>query len=109
MKTRSVAVSDGGQGQKEPSDKRKVLMILVRLILDAAIIVLSLFFLLCLIYFINGSMEAAPTEEQHEKVRIAMAALMLSSGIPCIACIVVRFRCRKNGRHYAENSTNIVE
>lgn len=85
--------------QKESSGKRNVLKILIRLICDAAIIVLSLFFLLCLLYFINGSMEIDPTEEDHAKIRTVMAALMFLSGIPCIACIVARVRCRKKRKN----------
>lgn len=85
--------------QKESSGKRDVLMILIRLICDVAIIVLSLFFLLCLLYFINDSLEIDPTEEDHAKIRTVMAVLMLMSGIPCIACIVVRVRCRKKRKN----------
>ncbi len=70
-------------------------MKLKRVICDIAIFVLSFFLLLCLLYFVNGSLETAPTEEDQEKVRAAMAALMLLSGIPCAACIAVRIRCRK--------------
>lgn len=85
--------------QKESSGKRNALMILIRLICDAAIIILSLFFLLCLLYFINGSLEISPTQEDHAKVRTVMAVLMLMSGIPCIACIAVRVRCRKKRKN----------
>ena len=95
MKTKSATFSDGAQGQKESSGRKKVQGILIRLICDVAIIVLSLFFLLCLLYFINGSLEIDPTQEDQEKIRTVMAALMFMSGIPCIACIAVRLRCRK--------------
>ena len=95
MKTKSATVSHEAQGQKGSSGKRNVLLILIRLVCDVAIIVLSLFFLLCLLYFINGSLEIDPTQEDQEKIRTVMAALMFMSGIPCIACIAVRIRCRK--------------
>lgn len=102
MNKKSATFSHEAQGQKGSSDKRNVLLILIWLVCDAAIIVLSLFFLLCLLYFINGSLEISPTQEDHEKVRTVMAALMLMSGILCIACIAVRVRCRKKRKNKKE-------
>lgn len=95
MKSKSESVSGEAPETKGTSDKRNVAVILIRLICDAVIVLLSLFFLLCLLYFIDGSQEISPTEEQNEKIRVVMAALMFLSGIPCIVCIAVRVRCRK--------------
>ncbi len=68
---------------------------IVRIILDILIAVLLFYFIFSLYWFINGSFEMVPTEEQQEKARLGAMLLMIGSGVPCIACIVARVNCRK--------------
>ncbi len=68
---------------------------IVRIICDILILVFFSFFVLFLTYFVNGSLEVCPTEEDHAKIRAAMSGLMLLSGVPCLVCVVVRVKCRK--------------
>ena len=68
---------------------------IMRIILDIFIAVLLLCFIFSLYWLIHGSFEMMPTEEQQEKARIGAMLLMIGSGVPCIACIVVWVKCRK--------------
>ena len=65
---------------------------LVRLICDIWIVVFVLGFILALSWYLGGSFETAPTEEQQEKARIAAMLWMLSSGALCMACAWIRMK-----------------
>ncbi len=67
----------------------------IRLILD----LLIAFFFLCLLagvyWYIHGSFELVPTQEQQEKALVAAITWMIGAGSACTICIVIRFLCRK--------------
>lgn len=61
-----------------------------RVFLDLGIVLISIMILMEIFYFFNGSLEAYPTEEQNEKVKIVAFIIMLISFI--IDMILVRKR-----------------
>ena len=64
----------------------------MRLTLDMLTIVFLLGFILALFWYRSGSLEMVPTEEQQGKAQIGAIISMLVTGIPCIACVVVRIK-----------------
>lgn len=74
--------------------KNKTLQKIIRLLLDCFIIVLTLLFLLSLLWFLSGSLEMVPTEEQQNKARLGAVLLMLLFGVGDIACIAARIKRR---------------
>lgn len=60
--------------------------------IDCFIIVLTLLFLLSLLWFLSGSLEMVPTEEQQNKARLGAVLLMLLFGAGDIACIAARIK-----------------
>lgn len=97
-KTDTARMRDAAEPENRGRAKETVAQLL-RAACDIAILVLLFVFALSLLYCINGSQEAFPTEEDHEKVRAATAALMFLSGVPCLACIAARVRLGKKRRH----------
>lgn len=59
-------------------------------IMDILIAIFLFGFILALFYYIHGSFEMFPTEEQQEKAQIAAMLLMLITGAPCIICVICR-------------------
>lgn len=74
--------------------KNKTLQKIIRLLPDCFIIVLTLLFLLSLLWFLSGSLEMVPTEEQQNKARLGAVLLMLLFGAGDIACIAARIKRR---------------
>ena len=70
---------------------------LVRLICDIWIVIFVLGFILALSWYLGGSFEIAPTEEQQEKARIGAAALMAVAGALCTVGIAVRIKLGQRG------------
>lgn len=70
----------------------------IKLVLDIMIVLLSFMFVLSLLYFIHGSFEDFPTEEQQSEIRTVTAMLMIMSGVPCMICTYLRVRLRKKSR-----------
>lgn len=68
--------------------------VIVRLIWDILIVVFLVGFVLALLWYTNGSLETMPTEEQQEKAQIAAVCSMIVTGIPCMSCIVLRWRMK---------------
>lgn len=67
----------------------------IKLVLDIMIILLLFLFVLSFIYFLHGSLEDFPTEEQQDEIRAVTAFFMIVSGIPCMICTYLRFRLRR--------------
>lgn len=65
---------------------------IIRFICDMGIVIFLLGFALALCWYLGGSFETAPTEEQQEKARIAAMLWMLSSGALCMACAWIRMK-----------------
>ena len=63
---------------------------IIRFICDILIVIFLLGFVFALFWFLCGSFEMIPTEEQQEKARIGAILLMIATGVPCSACIAVR-------------------
>lgn len=74
--------------------RNKTLQRIIRLSLDCFIIVLTLLFLLSLLWFLSGSLEMVPTEEQQNKARLGAVLLMVLFGAGDIACIAARIKRR---------------
>ena len=70
---------------------------LVRLVCDIWIIVFVLGVIRALSWYLGGSFETAPTEEQQEKARIGAAVLMAVAGALCTVGIVVRIKLGQRG------------
>ena len=70
---------------------------LVRHVCDMWIVVFVLGFILALFWYLGGSFEIAPTEEQQEKARIGAAALMVVAGALCTVGIAVRIKLGQRG------------
>lgn len=70
---------------------------LVRHVCDIWIVVFVLGFILALFWYLGGSFEIAPTEEQQEKARIGAAALMAVAGALCTVGIAVRIKLGQRG------------
>lgn len=68
---------------------------IIRFILDILIVAFLFGFVLSLLWYIHGSFEMFPTEEQQEKAQIVALLSMIVTGVPGIVCIVVRLRSRK--------------
>lgn len=68
---------------------KRILRIIMKIVLDFGIFVVAVVFLMSICYFIHGSFEWFPTEEQMEKARIAAAflgTLCLTVGALLLAC-----------------------
>ena len=70
---------------------------LIRLVCDIWIVVFVFFFILALFWYLGGSFEIAPTEEQQEKARIGAAALTAVAGALCTLGIAVRIKLGQRG------------
>ncbi len=81
--------------QKRSMQKKSMLKKVVKLVLDMVIALLLLLFILSFLYFIHGSFEDFPTEEQQDEIRAVTAFFMIVSGIPCMICTYLRFRRRR--------------
>lgn len=68
---------------------------LLRIVVDIFIILFFIVFLLSLLYFISGSLEMNPTQEQQGEVRLVSAAFLLFSALLCIVCIGFRMKMNK--------------
>lgn len=68
---------------------------LIRYFCNILIAILLLLFILSLLWFINGSLEMAPTAEQQDKARIGAIFSMIIIGISCFICFVARLKFRK--------------
>lgn len=68
---------------------------IVRFIWDILIIIFMSGFVLALHWYLKGSFEVAPTEEQLEKAQIGAIVSMIATGIPCSVCIAARLLFRK--------------
>ena len=69
---------------------------IARIVIDILIVVFIVLFLLSLLYFMIGSLEMNPTEEQQDKIKIVTAFLMLFFGILSIGCIGIRVKLKRN-------------
>lgn len=65
---------------------------MIHLILDILIVFFLLCFALAMRWYIHGSFEAVPTEEQQGKAQMGAILSMIMAGIPCIACIAIRLK-----------------
>lgn len=68
---------------------------IIRFILDILIVIFLFGFFMAVFYYVQGSFEVIPTEEQQEKARIAAILLMLISGVPCAIFITCRIKLGK--------------
>ena len=68
--------------------------VIVRLFWDMLIIIFLLGFLLALLWYTTGSLEAMPTEEQQEKARMAAVLSMIVTGVPCMISAAIRRRTK---------------
>lgn len=84
--------------QKRSMQKKSMLKKVVKLVLDMVIALLLLLFILSFLYFIHGSFEDFPKEEQQSEIRTVTAMLMIMSGVPCMICTYLRVRLRKKSR-----------
>ncbi len=71
--------------------KNKIICILC----DIFILLFLILFILFLLYFLYGSLEMNPTEEQQDKVRMFTLFMMFLSGFPCLFCIRIRRKYKK--------------
>ena len=70
---------------------------IIRFICDMGIVIFLLGFILALCWYLGGSFEIAPTEEQQEKARIGAAALTAVAGALCTLGIAVRIKLGQRG------------
>lgn len=75
--------------------KKKRVQPAIRIVLDVLIAAFLLCFIFSLYWFLNGSFEMVPTEEQQEKALMGAGLMMTCTGIPCITCIFVRVKYGK--------------
>ncbi len=68
---------------------------IIRIICDICIFCFVLGFILSLLWYINGSLELLPTQEQEEKAKIAAFFFMAVFGISSVVSITVRGKHRK--------------
>ena len=71
---------------------------IARVVTNILIVILVALFLLSLLYFIHGSLEMCPTEEQQDKAKGAATILMFFFGSLSAACIGIRVKLRRKGR-----------
>lgn len=71
----------------------------IKLVLDIMIALLLFLFVLSFLYFLHGSFEDFPTEEQQDEIKAVTAFLMIISGIPCMICTYLKLRLRKKSRN----------
>jgi len=62
----------------------------IRFICDMLSVIFLLGFVFGLFWYLHGSFEMVPTEEQQEKARIGAICFMIVTGAPCGICIAVR-------------------
>ena len=67
----------------------------IRILSNIGIGILLPLFLVGVSWFLTGSLEMEPTQEQVEKVRIAAGLFMLVTGSACGMCIFLRGKFRK--------------
>lgn len=68
---------------------------IIRIVCDVFIAVFLFGFVLSLLWYMNGSLELMPTEEQDGKAKIAACLLMAVFGISSIVCAAVRIKIQK--------------
>ncbi len=68
---------------------------IIRVVCDILIVALLFGFVLSWLWYINGSLEMMPTEEQEDKAKTGALLLMTAFGLPGIVCIAVRIKHRK--------------
>lgn len=73
----------------------KIIRSVIKLVLDILIIMLLCIFALSFLYFLHGSFEDFPTEEQQDEIKTVTAVLMMGSGVSCMICTYFRFRLRR--------------
>lgn len=67
----------------------------VRFVIGIFMLIFALLFLLCLLYFIHGSLEFNPSEERQSQIRDVMALFMFFLGGLEIDCLAVWIKLRK--------------
>lgn len=67
---------------------------IIRFLCSILIVIFLLGFVLATFWFLRGSFEMIPTDEQQEKTQIAAILLMIVNGILCSACIAVLRACK---------------
>lgn len=67
----------------------------VRIVLNILIVIFVILFLLSLLYFMSGSQELNPTEEQQAKVKEVMVLFMFIFGILSITCLGIRIKLKR--------------
>lgn len=83
-------------------NKITIIRLILNIFIHILIAVLLLGFVFAVLYYIHGSYEMFPTEEQQEKAHIMAISLMLVTGIPCGICIAVRVRQMEKKRERKE-------
>ena len=73
---------------------------IIRIVCDILIAIFLLGFILFFLYHMNGSLELYPTEEQEEKIKVMTMLLMITNAAPCVVCIAIRIKYRKNDKEY---------
>ncbi len=69
---------------------KRILKIIMKIVLDFGIFVVAVVFLMSVYYFIHGSFEWVPTQEQMEKAKITAAFL----GTLCLTVGAFLLMCR---------------
>lgn len=71
---------------------------LIRFVCDIWTVIFALGFAMALLWYLGGSFEAAPTEEQQGKAQIGAALLMAVCGALSAAGIAVRIKLGRRRR-----------
>ncbi len=64
-----------------------------KIIINIALFIVSVLAILALCYFVNGSLEMYPTEEQQEKIRIVSMAIFVFCIFVDCGLVMLRRRC----------------
>ena len=67
----------------------------VRFVIDIFMLIFALLFLLCLLYFIHGSLEFNPSKERQSQIRDVMALFIFLLGGFEISCLAAWIKLRK--------------
>ena len=68
---------------------------IAKYVLNILMAVFLILFILSLLYYLHGSLELVPSEEQQDKVKVVTLLLMMINGFFFFICGVVRFLLRK--------------
>ncbi len=68
----------------------------IRIICNILIVIFAVGFVVSLLWFVTGSFEMVPTEEQEEKARLAALTMMGVFGMAGGLCAAMRAKRRKN-------------